>query len=898
MSQARTRLSKLVLPKFKGDVTTWTAFLDSYKSAVHDNREISAVDKFNYLKSLLEGPAVRCIEGLPITEHDYRSAVDLLQHRFGRTQQVITAHMDELLKIAGCNNDRSSSLRFVFDKINVHVRGLASLRVVSKQYGSLLIPIIMSKLPNEVRLRIARETKEEVWKIGDLLQVIQAEVEAREASENIKVNPARQAVPGQRFSNNPGATASSLFSGSGKIQCVYCGKDHFSASCSKISNISDRKDILLKAGRCFNCLRTNHKSRDCSNPKNCRFCHRRHHQSICEVHAEKPAHNPEPNPESNSVTNTTNSLKGKCTILLQTAQAIATNQSEGVSRQVRVLFDGGSQRSYITKRLQSKLHLKPIRCEKLYLNTFGDNKFKSQNRDILKLFLHRPGSQDKIVVISFPIICSSLPSPVNIQQFPHLKDLKLADSSDGVRGEIDVLIGSDFYWNFMIEGVAQGERGPTTINSKLGWLLSGPTHVSTCNCKTVSNVIVTGGIIDASSSSDHEELTTVLRKFWDTEALGIQETSNETTENDQAFLKDVKYKEGHYEVSLPWIRDYSELPCHYNLSFNRLKYLQFRLLRRPELLTEYNNIFREQLQKGIIERVETDSIAVNVTHYMPHHAVIREDKKTTKLRIVYDGSARGDGDELSLNDCLQTGPNMIPKLFDILVKFRLHPIALVADIEKAFLMIGITEEDRDKLRFLWFENPNDIHSPIIQFRFKKVVYGLRPSPAILGAVISHHLSSYISKNAGVVQIIRDSLYVDDLVCGESSVEKAFKIYRSAKRMMLEGGFNLRKCNSNSNELLRRVQIAESMLDDSPSHKPTSTGVITEEEESYAKFITSNCMTTDFSKVLGVIWDSNSDDFMFDFFELVKYARSLPPSKRSLLRVTAKIFDPLGLWLPL
>ena len=190
----------------------------------------------------------------------------------------------------------------------------------------------------------------------------------------------------------------------------------------------------------------------------------------------------------------------------------------------------------------------------------------------------------------------------------------------------------------MIEGIARGERGPTAINSKLGWLLSGPTYVSTRNCKTVSNVIVTGGIVDASSSSDHKELTTVLRKFWDTEALGIQETSNETTENDQAFLKDVKYEEGHYEVSLPWIRDCSELPCHYYLSFNRLKYLQFRLLRRPELLTEYN-IFREQLQKRIIERVETDSIALNVTHYMPHHAVVREDKKTTKLRIVYDGSA-------------------------------------------------------------------------------------------------------------------------------------------------------------------------------------------------------------------------------------------------------------------
>ena len=220
VSQARTRLPKLILPKFKGDVTTWTTFWDSYKSAVHDNRETSTVNKFNYLKLLLEGPAVCCIEGLPITEDNYHSAVDLLRHCFGRTQQVIMVHMDKLLMIASCNNDRSILLRFVFNKINVHVRGLASLGVASEQYGSLLIPIIMSKLPNEVRLRVARETKEEVWKIEDLLQVIQAEVETREASENVKINPARQAVPGQRFLNNPGDTASSLFSGSGKIQCV------------------------------------------------------------------------------------------------------------------------------------------------------------------------------------------------------------------------------------------------------------------------------------------------------------------------------------------------------------------------------------------------------------------------------------------------------------------------------------------------------------------------------------------------------------------------------------------------------------------------------------------------------------------------------------------------------
>ena len=80
----RTCLPKLVLPKFKGDVMQWTSFWDSYKNAVHENIDISTIDKFNYLKSLLEGPAARCVQGLPITEHNYDRAVELLQERFGK----------------------------------------------------------------------------------------------------------------------------------------------------------------------------------------------------------------------------------------------------------------------------------------------------------------------------------------------------------------------------------------------------------------------------------------------------------------------------------------------------------------------------------------------------------------------------------------------------------------------------------------------------------------------------------------------------------------------------------------------------------------------------------------------------------------------------------------------
>ena len=85
-------------------------------------------------------------------------------------------------------------------------------------------------------------------------------------------------------------------------------------------------------------------------------------------------------------------------------------------------------------------------------------------------------------------------------------------------------------------------------------------------------------------------------------------------------------------------------------------------------------------------------------HYLPHHAVIWEDKETTKLRIVYDASAKSKGP--SLNDCLYTGPKFDQRIMDIWLRFHTHQVALTADIEKAFLMVSKSEKDRDVLWFL------------------------------------------------------------------------------------------------------------------------------------------------------------------------------------------------------
>ena len=378
---SRSKLPKLVLPKFKGDITSYCTFWDSFESAVHQNPQLSKIDKFNYLNSLLEGRVIRAVQGLTVSEDNYQAAIDILQQRFGKPQQIISVHMDELMKIPPRTVDKPSQLRYVYDKISVHTRGLASLGVDSKQYGSLLIPVIMAKLPQEVRIQVARETTKEIWEITDILNVILKEVEAREVGENVKISA--DSTSRKPPTKHPINAATSLVNQATRplprsCKCTYCNESHFSASCEKVVDMNTRKQILKRDHRCFIY---------------------RHHQSICTVksppHSQKPPQRPlnqsqdqetsDPEGSNNqipgpteatpAINTTTTVSKERRSVLLQTTTT--TVQSSNGSRPVtaRILFDSGSQRSYITNSLKAKLGLVPVKSETVNLNTFGDKRF-------------------------------------------------------------------------------------------------------------------------------------------------------------------------------------------------------------------------------------------------------------------------------------------------------------------------------------------------------------------------------------------------------------------------------------------------------------------------------------------------------------------------------------------
>ena len=279
-----------------------------------------------------------------------------------------------------------------------------------------------------------------------------------------------------------------------------------------------------------------------------------------------------------------------------------------------------------------------------------------------------------------------------------------------------------------------------------------------------------------------------------------QSAESDTCQFVKEFVN-VRHNGQRYEVELP----------NYNLCYNRLKSMHFQLSKTPDILREYENIIQEQLAAGIIENIPNQSsekLNDEDVHYLPHHGVIRKNRETTKLRIVYDGSAKSPGQQLSLNDCLPTGPNYIPQLADVLARFRWHRMAITADIEKAFLMIGIQENQRNMLRFLWLKDPYVVNSEVIQLRFCRLVFGLRPSPSILGATLTHHLDAHRDSHAELVELTKKSLYVDDLLTGADNVQEGFELYQDSKELMAKGAFNLRKWNSISHELLQLINKKE------------------------------------------------------------------------------------------
>ena len=360
----------------------------------------------------------------------------------------------------------------------------------------------------------------------------------------------------------------------------------------------------------------------------------------------------------------------KSTVLLQTATAtVYSADRPDDTTVIRLILDSGSQRSYITSKLRDSLRLPRKQSRTVSIKTFGSQVERVETCDIVELKF----KDFELSLFTVPNICEPLSGqPINwaVERFSYLQGLDLADSCDSRDAlEMSILVGMDQYWKVATGGILRGKSGPTAMETKLGWVLSGPVpglnRDPSVACLTCTHVLK----VDTSTNSVPYRLAGLERRlqtFWDLDTLGIVDGEDSVYDK---FVESVSFQDGRYCVSLPWKTPCPMLPDHFELSQRRLFNLLKWLHQMPHVLTQYDAVIQEQIKSGVVEIVENPHDGpIGATHYIPHHAVIREDKQTTKMRIVYDASAKSTGP--SLNDCLYAGPTFGQNIMDILLRFR------------------------------------------------------------------------------------------------------------------------------------------------------------------------------------------------------------------------------------
>ncbi|GBN83655.1 hypothetical protein AVEN_59351-1, partial [Araneus ventricosus] len=285
-----------------------------------------------------------------------------------------------------------------------------------------------------------------------------------------------------------------------------------------------------------------------------------------------------------------------------------------------------------------------------------------------------------------------------------------------------------------------------------------------------------------------------------------------------------------------------------------------RKLRNLRKYHAYDQIFRDWLDEGIIEKVPENDLYKR-SHYLPHHPVFKPESLTTQIRPVFDASSK-TGRAPSLNDCLFSGPNLIEQIPLVLLRFRENAIGVTSDIKRAFLQIELREPDRDFLRFLWWENEK-----IQEFRHNRVVFGVTCSPYLLGAVLGYHLSHVPKELKEMANKLQKALYVDNCVTSVSDNNELNEFIVQSTNVLAEANMNLRMwCwgpfEATNQDVTCNVNIEQDLNPVIP--------------------------------VLGLKWD-RTDDTLVITPKLEAKLES--PTKRKILSLTQGIFDPLGFLAP-
>ena len=871
------------MPSFNGDALRWSEFWDSFKANVDKNLALSNIEKLSYLNSKLHGEAKQAVSGIPLSNDNYQVAKTILKDKFGKSKSVVNSHYTQLMNLKPATNT-TKGLRVLYDNFERHFRSLEAMQQDTNQ--DVFVPMLTSKIPKDVlfQLQIQRGANVD-WTVTRLRELLNDYVSNREDSEqqgHTDISSSTSTARPLRSSTEALMVNQRTSQRQNNRNCRFCSGNHWSDECRRYQTVDERKQRIR--GSCYICLKQGHKVSECGLKKDCVYCGQsgNHHRSLCQqkfgsVSQEGVHFVDELETEEDPSINENALLSSGELVMMQTATTDMSNPTNGQIQNARMLLDSGSQRTYISEALARKLKLKRGEESEIMVTTFRSEKPRKQPTTMTTIDIMLKGGG--IMNISASIvqsICGSLTRrPIqykSLQNWEHLwNEENLADSLPTKKENttIELLIGNDYYLDFILPQKVEIQPGLYMLASKLGWILTGRTMEQIEESTEASMLMLSYNSRtqkEANLLTPDMSLPTKpnLEEFWKLETIGIMDSpvDSDDVRTLKHFNETLKYENNRYNVTWPWKDNKLCLPENRELAFGRLKSLINKLKNHPQLVDKYDDIIQNQLKLGVVEKV-TKNTMESQKHYIPHHPVINPEKSSTKIRVVYDASAKTTRGQKSLNECLYSGPTMLQDLTGILLRFRLNKMAVVADIEKAFLQIGLSEEAKDVTRFFWLKDKTNltVENNVQVYRFNRVPFGIICSPFLLAATLDHHLKGY---DNSVATRIRENIYVDNVITGHDTSEEVVQFYREAKQIFSDASMNLRDWMFNSQSVMKQIPDV-----DKADQRPM--------------------------KILGLTWYVESDMLCLGKPKPILPNQTL--TKRNVLKRLASVYDPLGLFSP-
>ncbi|XP_047504174.1 uncharacterized protein LOC125049113 [Pieris napi] len=546
--------------------------------------------------------------------------------------------------------------------------------------------------------------------------------------------------------------------------------------------------------------------------------------------------------------------------LLATA-IVVIKGNYGHTTVLRALIDSGSQSCFITQKATQalKLQRKPVNLVVTGMDNMKVNIKQEVNFDLLSRWEPNFELPIHAYVMSQPLKFNIPSSEYLQQELRHFEKLNLADPNFMDSGALDLLLGVQEYTAILKQGLIKGPSGTICAQkTSLGWIVMGGINI---NMKPKHKAIMAMNITTDASFND------LIKTIWEIDTDTKRNLTKEELRCEE-FYKEThaRNNEGRYIVRLPFKTE-APLSSEGNTketAIKRLMQLERRFSRNPELKDEYLKVINEYKTLNHIEEVPEKELHKKSV-YLPHHAVVRQDKETTKTRVVFDASCKGSNN-ISLNEELLSGPVLQEDLRNLIMRWRIHAICFVSDIQMMYRMIKIHRDDVDYQRIVWRENPSD---EIRDYRLLTVTFGTASAPYLAVKTLKQLAIDEGDNFPEAARILNEDFYVDDCMSGSDDVQKAIQISKDLKELLRRGGFELKKWSSNNTEFMQSLK---------PDERTTK-----------AHF---DLKLDGIIKALGVQWNLGNDRFEYNL-NLPEIVEENIITKRNILSDIQKLFDPLG-----